>query len=73
MAGLPLRTISANVGGINENNTNGFTAGAAGMNVRGLGSQATLMLVNGRRLAAYAQPEFQTTFVDLNSIPIGAV
>src|SRR5205085_4802540 len=42
-------------------------------NLRGIGSQATLMLINGRRLAPYAQPEFQTTFVDLNSIPIGAV
>ncbi len=68
-----LRTISANVGGIDENRTGGFSAGAAGLNLRGIGSQATLMLINGRRLAAYAQPEFQTTFVDLNSIPIGAV
>lgn len=68
-----LRTISANVGGIDENRTDGFTAGAAGLNLRGIGSQATLMLINGRRLAAYAQPEFQTTFVDLNSIPVGAV
>ncbi len=68
-----LRTISANQGGIDENRTGGFSAGAAGLNLRGIGSQATLMLINGRRLAAYAQPEFQTTFVDLNSIPIGAV
>lgn len=68
-----LRTISANVGGVDENRTNGFSAGAAGLNLRGIGSQATLVLINGRRLAAYAQPEFQTTFVDLNSIPIGAV
>ncbi|MBJ7313193.1 TonB-dependent receptor [Rugamonas sp. CCM 8940] len=68
-----LRTISSNVGGIDENRTNGFTAGASGLNLRGVGSQATLTLINGRRLAPYAQPEFQTTFVDLNSIPIGAV
>jgi len=68
-----LRTISANVGGIDENRTNGFSAGAAGLNLRGFGSQATLTLINGRRLAPYAQPEFQTTFVDLNSIPVGAV
>ncbi len=68
-----LRNISSNVGGIDENRTSGFSAGAAGLNLRGIGSQATLMLINGRRLAAYAQPEFQTTFVDLNSIPIGAV
>ncbi|MDC8757258.1 TonB-dependent receptor [Janthinobacterium fluminis] len=68
-----LRTISSNVGGNDENRTSGFTAGAAGMNLRGIGSQSTLMLINGRRLAPYAQPEFQTTFVDLNSVPIGAV
>lgn len=68
-----LRTISSNVGGIDENRTNGFSAGAAGLNLRGFGSQATLTLINGRRLAPYAQPEFQTTFVDLNSIPVGAV
>jgi len=68
-----LKTISSNVGGVNENRTDGFTAGASGMNLRGFGSQATLVLINGRRLAAYAQPEFQTTFVDLNSVPVGAV
>jgi iron complex outermembrane receptor protein len=68
-----LKTISSNVGGINENRSNGFSSGASSMNLRGIGSQATLMLINGRRLAPYAQPEFQTTFVDLNSVPIGAV
>jgi iron complex outermembrane receptor protein len=68
-----LKGISSNVGGINEDRTNGFSAGASSLNLRGIGSQATLMLINGRRLAPYAQPEFQTTFVDLNSVPIGAV
>ncbi|MFC5476783.1 TonB-dependent receptor [Massilia suwonensis] len=68
-----LKGISANVGGISEDRTGGFSAGASSLNLRGIGSQATLMLINGRRLAPYAQPEFQTTFVDLNSIPVGAV
>ncbi|WP_181373230.1 TonB-dependent receptor [Massilia glaciei] len=68
-----LRTISSNVGGVDDTRTGGFSAGASGLNLRGIGSQATLMLINGRRLAPYAQPEFQTTFVDLNSVPIGAV
>jgi iron complex outermembrane receptor protein len=68
-----LKGISSNVGGIDENRTSGFTSGASGLNLRGIGSQATLVLINGRRLASYAQPEFQTTFVDLNSVPIGAV
>lgn len=68
-----LRNISSNVGGIDENRVGGFSAGASGLNLRGIGSQATLLLINGRRLAPYAQPEFQTTFVDLNSVPVGAV
>jgi iron complex outermembrane receptor protein len=68
-----LTKISANIGGVSENNTNGFSAGAQSLNLRGIGTQATLMLINGRRLATYAQPEFQTTFVDMNSIPVGAV
>lgn len=68
-----LTKISANVGGISEDRTNGFSAGASSLNLRGIGTQATLMLINGRRLATYAQPEFQTTFVDMNSIPVGAV
>lgn len=68
-----LRNVSSNIGGVDENRTNGFTAGASGLNLRGIGSQATLVLINGRRLAPYAQPEYQTTFVDLNSVPVGAV
>jgi iron complex outermembrane receptor protein len=68
-----LKEVAQNIGGQNENRTNGFTAGASSLNLRGIGSQATLTLINGRRLASYAQPEFQSTFVDLNSIPVGAV
>ena len=63
-----LKEVAQNIGGQNENRTNGFTAGASSLNLRGIGSQATLTLINGRRLASYAQPEFQSTFVDLNSI-----
>ena len=68
-----LRTIAVNQGGQSDTRTGGFSSGAAGLNLRGIGSQATLVLINGRRLAPYAQPEFQTTFVDLNSVPNGAV
>jgi len=68
-----LRNIAANVGGVDDTRAGGFTSGAASLNLRGIGTQATLTLINGRRLASYAQPDFQTTFVDLNSVPIGAV
>lgn len=46
------------------------TAGAAYANMRGLGSNKTLVLLNGRRIAAFA---FSSSSVDLNSIPFAAV
>lgn len=45
-------------------------AGAAGVNLRGLGSEATLVLLNGRRLA----PGGGTGgFVDISGIPVTAI
>ena len=41
----------------------------AGASLRGLGSNTTLVLLNGRRLAVYA---FDGGGVDLNSIALGA-
>lgn len=54
----------------------GFSAGAATAALRGLGSNATLVLVNGRRFAAspYVDPNrgFSTTY-NLNGIPVAAI
>ena len=47
--------------------------GAAAVSLRGLGAQATLVLVNGRRLAPFGFPLGVTPFVDLAQIPLGAV
>jgi iron complex outermembrane recepter protein len=44
--------------------------GAAAANLRGLGSQYTLVLLNGRRLSAHG---LNGQSVDLNSIPLAAV
>lgn len=52
-----------------------FTPGVSSFNLRGLGNNATLVLVNGRRAVPYAVPGFdgnQTVF-DLNSIPDSAI
>jgi outer membrane receptor protein involved in Fe transport len=52
-----------------------FTPGVNSFNLRGLGNNNTLVLLNGRRLAPYATPGydgFQTVF-DLNSIPDAAI
>ncbi|MBV1774422.1 TonB-dependent receptor [Burkholderiaceae bacterium DAT-1] len=63
-----------NSGGFNESNVNSFAAGAAAVSLRGLGAQATLVLVNGRRMTNYGFANGgQSTFVDLNTIPLEAV
>lgn len=46
-----------------------LTYDGAGVNLRGLGSDATLVLLNGRRMA----PTGQGNFVDLSLIPLGAI
>ena len=48
--------------------------GASQANLRGLGAQGTLVLLNGRRLSFYGAPEgFQTQFVNIDSIPTAAI
>ena len=52
-----------------------FTPGVNSFNLRGLGNNGTLVLINGRRAVPYAAPGFdgfQTVF-DLNSIPEEAI
>ena len=54
---------------------NSFTPGASTVNVRGLGNNNVLVLINGRRSAPLASMGFdglQTVF-DLNSIPTAAI
>lgn len=46
------------------------TGGKAEANLRGLGSNKTLVLLNGRRMASFA---FDAASVDLNAIPLAAV
>lgn len=65
---------SDNQGSIPTAATGGFAAGAAGISLRGLGVNSTLVLVNGRRMASYGLADDGVrTFVDLNSIPFEAV
>jgi iron complex outermembrane receptor protein len=64
-------------GGLDDRSTSfspGFE-GTAALSLRGLGPGATLVLLNGRRLAAYGLALFDNdeTFVDLNSLPLAAV
>ena len=65
---------SNNAGAFDENAVASFTPGAGGVSLRGLGAQATLVLINGRRVAPFGFASGgQTTFVDVNSIPLDAV
>jgi len=55
------------------NNQDSTANGAASISLRGLGADATLVLVNGRRVAISPFAESVTTsFVDINAIPVAA-
>lgn len=57
-----------------SNNATGFTPAASSVSLRGLGPEATLVLINGRRIAPYpVGAGGATAFVDLNSIPLSAI
>ncbi|GAA0361028.1 TonB-dependent receptor [Bowmanella denitrificans] len=58
-----------------RNNSQDSTAnGAAAVSLRGLGPDATLVLINGRRVGVSAFAEGVTnSFVDINSIPVSAI
>lgn len=56
------------------NNQDSTANGAASISLRGLGADATLVLVNGRRVSISPFAENVTTnFVDINSIPVSAI
>ena len=57
-----------------SNNATGFTPAASSTSLRGLGPEATLVLINGSRVTPYPiGDEGTTAFVDLNSIPVSAI
>ena len=56
------------------NNQDSTANGAAAVSLRGLGADATLVLINGRRVSISAFAEGITnSFVDINSIPVSAI
>src|SRR4029077_6166665 len=71
-----VRQITANNNGTMANAWSGlgFAQGASGVSLRGLGSQNTLILMNGRRLAVFGlADDGKNSFVDLNQIPMDVV
>ena len=70
-----LKNMTLNTGFmLHENLPLSQTPGAASINMRGLGQDATLILLNGRRTSnfPYAHNNAES-FVDLNSIPLAAI
>ncbi|MBM3853251.1 MAG: hypothetical protein FJ399_08850, partial [Verrucomicrobia bacterium] len=59
--------------GINEAGTITAVRGATGLNLRNLGTNNTLLLLDGRRVAPYAINSGGTIFFNLGSVPISAV
>ncbi len=72
---LLLRLPVANQGSLVGNNDAAtFASGATGVSLRGLGLNATLVLLNGRRLAPYGFSHLSTiSFINLESLPLAAV
>jgi iron complex outermembrane receptor protein len=65
----------ANANGVPiSNNATGFTPGAASVSLRGFTPEATLVLIDGRRVAPYPVGQGGTTsFQDLFTIPLPAI
>ncbi|MFC5741523.1 TonB-dependent receptor [Dyella tabacisoli] len=61
-------------GAVYQNNGLSGATGAASVDLRGLGSAATLFLIDGQRMAGYGLAQDDSTTVnDLNSIPLALI
>jgi iron complex outermembrane receptor protein len=70
-----LQHITANgAGTLSQNFEAGFAAGGAGISLRGLNDNATLVLIDGHRMAPYPlADDGSRSFVDISNIPFDSV
>jgi iron complex outermembrane recepter protein len=72
-----LRTFSSvDAGSVQDGAASGFVSGLASISLRGFGSQSTLTLINGRRVAPVGAVDInfgRGTLVSVNAIPKGAI
>ncbi len=68
-----VKTLTAAQSSLGESNRYNGGAGTASINLRGLGSSRTLVLMNGRRLADTTAAAFQGGGQDLNFMPTAAI
>ena len=73
--GEVLQHLSANnMGSLGQATPGAFGAGGSGISLRGMTVGATLVLIDGHRMAPYPLPDDgQRDFVDIASIPVDAV
>lgn len=70
-----MTALTQNLGALDNNqNTNGFSPGAQAVDLRGLGPNHTLVLVNGRRIADYPQSYGgNSNFTDISNLPTSLI
>lgn len=70
-----MTSLTQNLGALDNNQfTNGFSPGAQAVDLRGLGPNHTLVLVNGRRIADYPQSYGgNSNFTDISNIPTALI
>ncbi|MBS0432878.1 MAG: TonB-dependent receptor [Proteobacteria bacterium] len=70
-----MTSLTQNLGALDNNQqTNGFSPGAQAVDLRGLGPNHTLVLVNGRRVADYPQSYGgNSNFTDISNLPTSMI
>jgi len=70
-----MTSLTQNLGALDNNqSTDGFSPGAQAVDLRGLGPNHTLVLVNGRRIADYPQSyDGNSNFTDISNIPTSLI
>src|SRR6185437_5076693 len=70
-----MSSLTQNLGALDNNqSTDGFSPGAQAVDLRGLGPNHTLVLVNGRRIADYPQAyDGNSNFTDISNLPTSLI
>jgi len=69
-----LATLSSSTSSLTDiGGSNSFAPGASSASLRNLGKQSTLVLLNGRRIAAYPLADYSEVFSNLDTLPLDAV
>lgn len=70
-----MTSLTQNLGALDNNQTtDGFSTGAQAVDLRGLGPNHTLVLINGRRIADYPQSYGgNSNFTDISNIPLALI